>query len=79
MLECILNRYLRKNLRRERWKLIEHDFAALTERVSNPEDARIEQTDNITRIGFGYDVPVLSQELLRLGELDLLARPYVLD
>ncbi|MNJ55742.1 hypothetical protein D3C77_512570 [compost metagenome] len=66
MLQSVLHRYLGKNLRREGRQLIKLNLASLAKGIPDSENTRIKQTDNITRICFRYDIPILGKELLRL-------------
>ena len=61
-------------LRCEGWDTFILHFAARhTDCVSDGENARIEQSDNISCISLIHDLTILRHHLLRLGQADLLA------
>ena len=47
--------------------------------IADTEDARIEKTDDVARVGVFNDRSVLRHELLRLGKRDLLSRTHVVN
>ena len=61
-------------LRRKcRYPVITERPSGSRKRISDRKQARVEHTDDITRIGFVYHFPILRHQLLRLAQAEFLA------
>ena len=70
----------RKMLRRKRRNaLVFEFFIRRAQRVTDGEDARVEQADDVARVRLLDDVTLVRHHLRRLGELDLAAALHVVD
>ena len=68
----ILRLDARENFRRENREILKTELElVVAQAVADAENAGIEEPDNITGISLFHNGPLLRQELLRLGQLDV--------
>jgi len=79
VLHGVFHRQFGEHFRRKDGQFLEHHVPPLAQAVSQPEHARIEQTDDVPGVRLFHDFPILRQKLLRLRQLDLPARPHMAD